>query len=165
MFLERDFIIKLTSQGDPSGDNAMTAALKEQEAQAKQTAAALTDAVEAFLVAGGGIMHLLDSVGASRDLRYWCNFHEQACAISAEGYARVTGRPGVCLTVPGPGVTNMISPSTRRAHPIRVTSTQRIGRGTRESQAFSLSMFFIAATSLCSAAGPARGTAAGRPAG
>jgi thiamine pyrophosphate-dependent acetolactate synthase large subunit-like protein len=33
--------------------------------------------------------------------------HEQACAFAAFGLARLTGRPGVCLVVPGPGATNL----------------------------------------------------------
>ena len=32
--------------------------------------------------------------------------HEQATAYMADGYARVTGREGVCLVVPGPGLLN-----------------------------------------------------------
>src|SRR5690606_16202858 len=32
--------------------------------------------------------------------------HEQACAYMADGYARASGRPGVCLVVPGPGLLN-----------------------------------------------------------
>jgi acetolactate synthase-1/2/3 large subunit len=35
--------------------------------------------------------------------------HEQAAAFGAFGYARVSGRPGVCLTVPGPGATNLVT--------------------------------------------------------
>jgi thiamine pyrophosphate-dependent acetolactate synthase large subunit-like protein len=35
--------------------------------------------------------------------------HEQAVAFGAFGYARVSGRPGVCLTVPGPGATNLVT--------------------------------------------------------
>ena len=45
---------------------------------------------DVFMVSGGGIMYLCDALGRSKDLKYWCNYHEQACAISAEGYARVT---------------------------------------------------------------------------
>ena len=59
-----------------------------------------------FLVSGGGIMYLLDSLGASDTVRYYCNRHEQACAISAEGYARATGAPGVCMATTGPGASN-----------------------------------------------------------
>ncbi len=35
--------------------------------------------------------------------------HEQAAAYGAVGYAKVTGRPAVCLAVPGPGATNMLT--------------------------------------------------------
>jgi thiamine pyrophosphate-dependent acetolactate synthase large subunit-like protein len=35
--------------------------------------------------------------------------HEQAAAFGAFGYARISGRPGVCLTVPGPGATNLVT--------------------------------------------------------
>jgi acetolactate synthase I/II/III large subunit len=62
-----------------------------------------------FLVSGGGIMHLLDSVGRHPELRYVCNFHEQACAYAAEAYARITGNAGACLVTTGPGATNALS--------------------------------------------------------
>jgi acetolactate synthase-1/2/3 large subunit len=62
-----------------------------------------------FTVSGGGIMHLLDSVGREERLRVVCNFHEQACAIAAESYARVRGGVGVCLVTTGPGGTNALS--------------------------------------------------------
>ncbi|MEL6125121.1 MAG: thiamine pyrophosphate-binding protein, partial [Pseudomonadota bacterium] len=35
--------------------------------------------------------------------------HEQGAALMADGYARVTGRPGVCLLITGPGFTNAIT--------------------------------------------------------
>ena len=62
-----------------------------------------------FTVSGGGIMHLLDSLGRSEFIRYTCNYHEQASAIAAEGYARATGGLGVCLVTTGPGSTNALS--------------------------------------------------------
>ena len=64
---------------------------------------------DVFLASGGGIMHLLDSVGRNPGMRYYCNYHEQACAVSAEGYARVTTRPGLCLGTTGPGAINALS--------------------------------------------------------
>jgi acetolactate synthase-1/2/3 large subunit len=67
---------------------------------------------DAFLASGGGIMHLLDSVGRNPGLTYYCNYHEQACAVSAEGYARVTTRPGLCLGTTGPGAINALSGMT-----------------------------------------------------
>lgn len=62
-----------------------------------------------FLVSGGGIMHLCDSVGRSQGMRYVCNYHEQACAIAAEAFARVSGRIGFCLATTGPGAVNALS--------------------------------------------------------
>jgi acetolactate synthase-1/2/3 large subunit len=62
-----------------------------------------------FLLTGGGIMYLTDAFAKHEDIDYICNFHEQACAIAAEGYARVTGKPGVCLVTTGPGASNAIS--------------------------------------------------------
>ena len=62
-----------------------------------------------FLVSGGGIMHLVDSVGKSSEMRYYCNYHEQACAHSAEVYFRVTNKVGVCLVTTGPGGVNALS--------------------------------------------------------
>lgn len=67
---------------------------------------------DCFLVSGGGIMHLLDAVGRNRGMRYYCNYHEQACAIAAEGYARVTRRPGLCFGTTGPGAINALSGMT-----------------------------------------------------
>jgi acetolactate synthase I/II/III large subunit len=62
-----------------------------------------------FLVSGGGIMHLVDSVGKNPSMTYYCNYHEQACAHSAEVYARITGKIGACLVTTGPGGTNALS--------------------------------------------------------
>jgi acetolactate synthase-1/2/3 large subunit len=67
-----------------------------------------TDAV--FLLSGGGIMHLVDSLGRS-SLKAYCCHHEQAAAIAAEGYSRI-GHPqklGVALVTSGPGGTNAIT--------------------------------------------------------
>jgi len=62
-----------------------------------------------FMVPGGGAMHLNDSLGNCQDIEYVCNLHEQACAIAAEAYARVTNSLGVLLVTTGPGGTNAIT--------------------------------------------------------
>lgn len=64
---------------------------------------------DVFMISGGGAMHLVDSVGRNKDLHYWCNHHEQAAAIAAEGYARTTGRMGVVVVTSGPGGTNTLT--------------------------------------------------------
>lgn len=51
-----------------------------------------------------------DALHAARDaIRVYHTRHEQAVSYMADGYARVTGRAGVCLTVPGPGVLNAMA--------------------------------------------------------
>ncbi len=62
-----------------------------------------------FLVTGGGAMHLNDSIGHHQQIQYVCNHHEQASAMAAEGYARVSGRPGVVNVTTGPGAINAIN--------------------------------------------------------
>ncbi|HUN53780.1 MAG TPA: thiamine pyrophosphate-binding protein [Smithella sp.] len=62
-----------------------------------------------FMLPGGGAMHLVDSLGRNKKLTYVCNLHEQACAIAAEAYARVTNNLGVALVTTGPGGTNAIT--------------------------------------------------------
>lgn len=62
-----------------------------------------------FLVTGGGAMHLNDALGRETRIRYVCNLHEQACAMAAEGYARISGKPGVVSVTTGPGGTNALT--------------------------------------------------------
>src|SRR3989338_5888261 len=61
-----------------------------------------------FMISGGGIMHIVDSVGKSRELKYVCSQHEQAASMAAEAYARLKGL-GVCIVTTGPGVTNALT--------------------------------------------------------
>ena len=62
-----------------------------------------------FLVTGGGAMHLNDSIGREPRIRYTCTHHEQAAAMAAEAYARVTSRPGVVNVTTGPGGINALN--------------------------------------------------------
>lgn len=64
---------------------------------------------DVFMISGGLAMHLNDSFGRSRKIKYYCNFHEQASAIAAEGYSKVTGKLGVCVVTGGPGGSNTIT--------------------------------------------------------
>src|SRR3989344_4281803 len=66
----------------------------------------ITDSI--FLVSGGGSMYLVDSIGRSK-LKSYCCHHEQACAIAAEGYARLKNDIGVACVTTGPGGTNAIT--------------------------------------------------------
>lgn len=62
-----------------------------------------------FFVAGGGCIHLVDSIGRNKDIKYICTLHEQAAAIAAEAYARTTNNIGVAVVTSGPGGTNTIT--------------------------------------------------------
>jgi len=62
-----------------------------------------------FMVAGGGAMHLNDAIGREGRLQYICNHHEQACAMAAESYFRLTNRPAAVNVTTGPGATNAIT--------------------------------------------------------
>ena len=64
---------------------------------------------QVFMVTGGGAMHLNDAFGKEPRLRYVCNHHEQACAMAAEGYARVTGTPALVNVTTGPGGINALN--------------------------------------------------------
>lgn len=64
---------------------------------------------QAFLVTGGGAMHLNDALGREPRIQWLCNLHEQACAIAAEAYARTAGIPAVVCVTSGPGGTNAVT--------------------------------------------------------
>ena len=61
-----------------------------------------------FMVTGGGAMYLNDAIRRS-GIEYICNLHEQASAMAAETYAKITGDIGVCVVTAGPGGTNTIT--------------------------------------------------------
>jgi acetolactate synthase-1/2/3 large subunit len=62
-----------------------------------------------FLVTGGGAMHLNDAFGRAKGLTYVALHHEQACAMAAEGYARLGGRPAILNVTTGPGGVNALN--------------------------------------------------------
>jgi acetolactate synthase-1/2/3 large subunit len=62
-----------------------------------------------FMLAGGGSMHLVDSLGRNKDLEYVCCLHEQAAAFAAEAYAEYSGNPSAVLVTTGPGGTNALT--------------------------------------------------------
>ncbi|HEY1630272.1 MAG TPA: acetolactate synthase 2 catalytic subunit [Rhizomicrobium sp.] len=57
---------------------------------------------------GGAIMPVYDALAGSR-LRHILVRHEQGAAFAADGWARSTGQPGVCMATSGPGATNLIT--------------------------------------------------------
>lgn len=66
-----------------------------------------------FAYPGGMVTNLLDELHRTgEDIRLILPRHEQALAHEAEGYARETGKPGVCLVTSGPGATNTVTAIT-----------------------------------------------------
>ncbi len=64
---------------------------------------------DCFMVTGGGAMHLDDALGHQAGMHCVFNHHEQACAIAAEGYTRMTGELAAVCVTSGPGGTNAIT--------------------------------------------------------
>ncbi len=64
---------------------------------------------DAFLVTGGGAMHLNDALGRNPNLNIVCFHHEQAAAMAAESYYRVTNRLALLNVTTGPGGINALN--------------------------------------------------------
>src|SRR3954470_10428705 len=62
-----------------------------------------------FSYPGGVILPLYDILGDYPELRHVLVRHEQGGAHAADGYARVTGKVGVCIGTSGPGATNLVT--------------------------------------------------------
>ncbi|MFH0773234.1 MAG: biosynthetic-type acetolactate synthase large subunit [bacterium] len=59
---------------------------------------------------GGANMPLYDALFSyEKEIKHVLVRHEQGAAHAAEGYARITGRPGVCFSTSGPGATNLVT--------------------------------------------------------
>src|SRR3989441_12074685 len=58
---------------------------------------------------GGAIMPFYHALGDHPRLRHILVRHEQAAAHAADGYARASGRVGVCVATSGPGATNLVA--------------------------------------------------------
>lgn len=62
-----------------------------------------------FMVTGGGSMFMNYAIGSHPNLKTIFNHHEQACAMAAEGYARIRNTPGVINVTTGPGGVNALN--------------------------------------------------------
>jgi thiamine pyrophosphate-dependent acetolactate synthase large subunit-like protein len=62
-----------------------------------------------FGVIGSAILDLLDVIYRIPEIRFIRAQHEQAGTFMADGYAKMTGEPGICTATCGPGVTNMVT--------------------------------------------------------
>jgi acetolactate synthase I/II/III large subunit len=64
---------------------------------------------QVFTVTGGGAMFLNQALGGHVGMRCTFMHHEQACAMAAEGYARIAGKPAVVMLTTGPGAINALN--------------------------------------------------------
>ena len=62
-----------------------------------------------FGILGGAILPVYDALCDTKKIRHILVRHEQAAAHAAEGYARASGRTGVCMATSGPGATNLVT--------------------------------------------------------
>lgn len=67
------------------------------------------DITDCFAVVGGGAMHLDNALAAHDDMNKIFNHHEQACAMAAEAYARLSGRMACVCVTSGPGALNTLN--------------------------------------------------------
>jgi len=58
---------------------------------------------------GGVVIPLFDKLYDAKDIHFVLTRHEQAAAHAADGYARATGKTGVCIATSGPGATNLVT--------------------------------------------------------
>jgi len=79
-----------------------------------------------WIYSGGSVMPIIDKF-YNGDINYYVNSHEQNCGHAATGYAKSSGKTGVCIVTSGPGITNMITPmldATNDSTPLIVISGQ-----------------------------------------
>jgi acetolactate synthase-1/2/3 large subunit/sulfoacetaldehyde acetyltransferase len=106
-----------------------------------------------FGIVGSTFLDVLDALYDDRSLEYVNVRHEQAAAFMADGLARVTGRPGVCLVTSGPGATNLLTgvAAAHAAHsPVvsLVGGVERIHQGRDAFQDYDLVGMFRPVTKL-----------------
>ncbi|MDR2006627.1 MAG: acetolactate synthase, large subunit, biosynthetic type, partial [Acidaminococcales bacterium] len=58
---------------------------------------------------GGAILPFYDALADSKTIDHILTVHEQGAAHAADGYARGSGRVGVCVATSGPGATNLVT--------------------------------------------------------
>ena len=58
---------------------------------------------------GGAILNVYDAIYQQNDIKHVLTSHEQGASHAADGYARSTGKVGVCFATSGPGATNLVT--------------------------------------------------------
>ena len=64
---------------------------------------------DVFVVSGGAALHLINSAGLSKKINIIPMVHEQAAAMAADNYSRVTNNIGAAIVTSGPGATNLVT--------------------------------------------------------
>ncbi len=87
---------------------------------------------------GGAVIPVYDVLCEYPEIHHVLTRHEQGAGHAADGYARVTGRAGVCLATSGPGATNLVTPiATAKLDSIpMVAITGQVAQGVIGSDAF-----------------------------
>lgn len=62
-----------------------------------------------FGISGGAVIDIFDAMYHETEIKFYHTRHEQAAAHAADGYARATGKAGVCIATSGPGATNLVT--------------------------------------------------------
>ncbi|MBT5001615.1 MAG: acetolactate synthase 3 large subunit [Tateyamaria sp.] len=85
--------------------------MKRQMTGAKMVVQALIDqgVDTVFGYPGGAVLPIYDEIFQQNSIKHILVRHEQGAVHAAEGYARATGKPGVCLVTSGPGATNAVT--------------------------------------------------------
>ena len=87
---------------------------ESQQSQMRTGSRVVIDALEqagvsvAFGYPGGAIMPLYDEL-LNTSVRHVLTRHEQGAIHAADGFARATGKVGVCIATSGPGATNLVT--------------------------------------------------------
>jgi len=58
---------------------------------------------------GGAVLNIYDAIYRCKKIKHILTRHEQGLIHAADGYARSTGKPGVCIATSGPGATNLVT--------------------------------------------------------
>ena len=80
-----------------------------------------------FSLIATSILDIFDALARQREIQVVIPQHEQAVGFMGDGYARVTGRPAVCIVSAGPGTTNLVTAVAQAYHestPIVVISSE-----------------------------------------
>lgn len=80
-----------------TGANIMVKCLEEQ------------GVTKVFGYPGGAILPFYDALADSKEIEHILTVHEQGAAHAADGYARASGKVGVCIATSGPGATNLVT--------------------------------------------------------